>query len=69
MGLTELLTIIFVIMKCTGYIDWNWFLVLLPEIIAAGFYVLIVISSIMLKAREEKAMRERIRNMFRDKDW
>lgn len=69
MGFTEVLTIIFVIMKCTGYIDWNWFLVFLPEIIAAAFYVLIVIASIRLKAREEKAFKERWKHLFNDKDW
>ncbi|MED4883089.1 hypothetical protein [Bacillus smithii] len=40
MGLAEVLTIIFVVLKLTGVISWNWFLVLLPEIIAIGIYVL-----------------------------
>lgn len=33
MGLAEILTIVFVVLKLTGVIDWSWWLVLLPEII------------------------------------
>lgn len=43
MGITEVLTIVFVILKLCGVIDWNWFFVLLPEIIAVGLYVLLSI--------------------------
>lgn len=39
MGLAELLTIVFVVLKLTGVIDWAWWLVLLPEIIAVGLYL------------------------------
>lgn len=46
MGFTELLTIVFVVLKLIGKIDWSWWLVLLPEIIAAAFYVLLVITSL-----------------------
>ncbi|WP_345817413.1 hypothetical protein AAYR26_00195 (plasmid) [Bacillus licheniformis] len=40
MGLLEILTIIFVALKLFGVISWSWWLVLLPEIIAVGLYVL-----------------------------
>ena len=40
MGLAEVLTIIFVVLKLVGVIDWSWWLVLLPEIIAVGLYIL-----------------------------
>lgn len=40
MGFTEVLTIIFVVCKIIGVIDWSWWLVLLPEIIAVGLYIL-----------------------------
>ena len=33
MGFTEFLTIVFVIFKLLGIINWNWFFVFLPEII------------------------------------
>ena len=34
MGFTEVLTLIFITLKLTGYIDWSWFYVLLPTIIS-----------------------------------
>lgn len=43
MGFTEVLTIIFIVLKLFGVIDWNWFLVLLPEIIAFAFYILVIV--------------------------
>ena len=39
MGFLELLTLIFVICKLVGVIEWNWWLVLLPEIIAFALYI------------------------------
>lgn len=41
MGFTEVLTIIFVVLKVTHNITWSWWLVFLPEIIAAAGYVLV----------------------------
>ena len=43
MGFTEVLTIIFIVLKLLNIIDWNWFLVLLPEIIALTIFLIIVI--------------------------
>jgi len=40
MGFLEVLTIVFVVLKLTGFISWSWWLVLLPEIIAVAIYVL-----------------------------
>lgn len=45
MGFTEILTIIFVTLKVFGVI--SWWLVFLPEIIAAVFYIIVVIASVM----------------------
>ena len=47
MGFTEILTIVFVILKLIGTIDWSWWLVLLPEIIAFAFYALLIICNIV----------------------
>lgn len=44
MVLTEALTITFIILKLIGIIDWSWFYVLLPEIIAIAFYVILTIA-------------------------
>lgn len=46
MGFTEILTIIFIVLKLLNIIDWNWFLVLLPEIIALTIYLIVVIIGI-----------------------
>ena len=46
MGFTEVLTIIFIVLKLLNIIDWNWFLVLLPEIIALTIYLIVVIIEI-----------------------
>jgi len=46
MGLMELLTVIFIVCKIfeIGVIaNWNWFQVLLPEIIAVVVYVLMLV--------------------------
>lgn len=40
MGFFEVLTLIFVVLKLTGQIDWSWWLVLLPEIIAVAIYII-----------------------------
>ena len=44
---TELLTLIFIVLKVRGLIDWSWWLVLLPEIVAALFYVKTAIVMIL----------------------
>ena len=43
MGFTELLTIIFILAKIFGVIDWNWFLVLLPELFAIVVYLIFIL--------------------------
>ena len=51
MGFTEVLTIMFIVLKLLGVIDWNWFFVLLPEIIAAIFYMIFII--IIIRANKD----------------
>lgn len=43
MGFTEVLTLIFIVLKILGYVQWSWFLVLLPEIIAFVLYGIMVL--------------------------
>lgn len=64
MGFTEILTIIFVILKLTGCIAWSWWLVLLPEIIAVGLY-LIWLAAVLITARKAE---RKIDNIIRH-DW
>ena len=48
MGFCELLTIVFIVLKLVGVISWNWWLVLLPEIIAVLFYVAIIVFRVII---------------------
>ena len=54
MGFTEVLTIIFILLKVFGVISWSWWVVFLPEIIAIVLYVLLII--ILIRA-QSKAMK------------
>jgi hypothetical protein len=65
MGLTEVLTLVFVTLKLIGVISWNWWLVLLPEIIAVGLYVFwIVVFGLILGKSFKKT-----KNMFNNDDF
>ena len=59
MGFTEILTIVFIVLKLIGIINWSWWLVLLPEIIGLALYVLLVILSIREHKKAEKRFDER----------
>lgn len=41
MGVTEILTIVFIVLKLIGVINWSWWLVLLPGIIGLVFYAIV----------------------------
>lgn len=57
MGFTEILTIIFIVLKLTGTITWSWVQVFIPEIIALLFYAAIVIGLILGATQEGKYRR------------
>ena len=40
MGILEILTIVFIVLKLMGTIDWSWWYVVLPELIAIVGYVI-----------------------------
>lgn len=40
MGILEVLTIVFIVLKLIGTIDWSWWLVLLPTIVSVSFYII-----------------------------
>lgn len=58
MGITELLTIVFVVLKLVGVVHWNWVVVLMPEIIMAVIYTCfigaVLIHSFLDEWRERK---------------
>lgn len=43
MGILEVLTVIFIVLKCMNIIAWPWWLVLLPVIIAIVLQIVIVV--------------------------
>lgn len=43
-GFCGLLTILFIGLKLTNYIDWSWWLVLSPILILIGLLILILIA-------------------------
>jgi hypothetical protein len=47
MGFAEVLTIIFVVSKLVGLIDWSWWFVLLPELIAIGIYLIVLFITLV----------------------
>lgn len=58
MGFTEVLTILFIVLKLLGVISWSWWLVLLPEILAFVVYAIMVISAVVVNAKVTKSMED-----------
>ncbi|MFJ7183116.1 transmembrane Fragile-X-F protein [Lysinibacillus xylanilyticus] len=48
MGIAEVLTIVFVVLKITNVITWSWWLVLLPAIISFSIYALILVMKLVM---------------------
>lgn len=44
LGILSILTIIFVIAKITGFLNWSWWLVFTPLLVSIGLTVLIVVG-------------------------
>lgn len=68
MGFTEILTIVFVVLKLIGIISWSWWLVLLPEIIAIVLYMAFLLIIIAVGFREEKKAEKKIHSRL-DEIW
>ena len=50
-GFFGLLTILFIGLKLTGYIDWSWFWVLSPLLIGLGLWLLIVLVIVLVAVK------------------
>ena len=59
MGFAELLTIVFIVLKLTGYIGWAWWQVLLPEIIAGCIYVILIVITLIVGHKTTKSIDRR----------
>lgn len=53
MGICEILTIVFVVLKLCGVIAWSWWLVLLPEIIAVAWYIVLIALKIWVEIKDK----------------
>lgn len=62
MGILELLTIVFIVLKLIGVIDWSWLLVLLPTIISVTFYILWFIGSVIFFTKAAKKQKRMFKN-------
>lgn len=58
MGIFEVLTLIFIVLKLFGVIAWGWGLVLLPEIIAFICYILVIVITVFTGRKVSKKMGE-----------
>lgn len=52
-----LLTVLFIAMKLAGYIDWAWYLVLLPVSISFLITILAIIIWILIRIKEINDLR------------
>lgn len=50
-GFVGLLTIAFIVLKLTGYIDWSWWWVWSPVLIGSAIFFLIAIPVMILVAK------------------
>lgn len=51
MGVLEALTCVFILFKVLGIIDWSWFQVCIPVVIAFGLYSFLIFFFIFSKIR------------------
>lgn len=54
LGLSSVLTIIFVVLKLVGVIDWSWWLVLLPTLISVGLWIIFIVIYAILLVNDNK---------------
>jgi len=58
MGILECLTLIFVVLKLLGIIDWSWLVVCLPAIVSFALYLGILIWDIWERISFNKYVRK-----------
>lgn len=64
MGFTEILTIIFIVLKLLGVITWAWWVCLLPEIIAGVLYVIVVVAQLVAIYKTHKSIKKHFDEFF-----
>lgn len=58
MGFTEVLTVVFIVLKLMGVTAWSWWLVLLPELIALVLYAIILVVWLVLVIKMLKEVKQ-----------
>ncbi|MGE7110060.1 transmembrane Fragile-X-F protein [Lysinibacillus sp. NPDC047702] len=48
MGIAEVLTVVFIVLKLTDIISWSWWLVLLPAIISFSIYIIMLVMKLIM---------------------
>lgn len=57
MGILEVLTIVFVVLKLVGVIAWSWWAVFIPTYVALAIYALVIGLHIALYVKETSEMK------------
>lgn len=65
MGFAEILTLIFIVLKLTDVIDWSWWLVLLPEIIAISLYIIYFVVGIIWILTADKRLERKVMKKYK----
>lgn len=65
MGILEILTIIFVVLKLVGVITWSWWLVFLPLIIAVGIYAIIFVLNVIFLVKTKREIDREFDKFFK----
>lgn len=65
MGFAEILTLIFIVLKLTDVIDWSWWLVLLPEIIAISLYIIYFVVGMIWIFTADKRLERKVMKKYK----
>jgi hypothetical protein len=53
-GLSTVLTLIFVVLKLVGVIDWSWWWVVSPTLISTGLAILLIVGYVIYEIHDNK---------------
>ena len=53
-GLSTVLTLIFVVLKLVGVIDWSWWWVVSPSLISTGLTILFIVGYVIYEIHDNK---------------
>ena len=67
MGILEVLTIVFVVLKLLNVIDWSWWLVFSPMYVAVVLYTTVIIIQFKVWNRASKNHDKIMKSFWEDK--